>query len=614
MCGICGILDLNYNKILEPKKNIKIMMDLIKHRGPDDSGFYVNKEESIVIGHNRLSIIDIDNGHQPMKSNENYITYNGEIYNYKDLKFFFHDFKTDSDTEVILKMYEKHSFKMLDYFKGMFSFAIWNDIEKTLFCARDRFGIKPFYYTIKDYKFYFASEIKSLLPFIEVDVNEEGLKDYLVFQSVLGEKTLFKNVYELLPGNYIIIKNGNITIQKYWENLYIIDSYHTEKYFLENLNELLENTIKIHTVSDVDIGGYVSGGIDSGIVSILSSKYKENFIGFTGKYSNYGSLFDESEYARIISKKNNFDLVEVDITFDDFVNNIQNLIYHLDYPSAGPGSFSQYMVSKEASKYRKVVVGGQGGDEIFGGYTRYLVAYFEQCIKAAIDGTLNNGDYVVTYQSIIPNLKYLYNYKPMIKNFWKDGLFDPMYKRYYRLIDRSLNFENIINWNEFDDYNPLETFKDIFLNGCIEHKSYFNLMTNFDFQTLLPSLLHIEDRVSMAFGLESRVPLLDHNFVEMASSIPSDIKFKNGELKRVLKNIGKKHLPTEVYNRTDKMGFPTPINKWINSDFVKDVFLSMKQNKFINKSKIVKNISNLNDFDRGMWGMLSLILWFKEYI
>lgn len=611
MCGICGIFNLNYKEISEPEQKIKTMMNLIKHRGPDENGYYIH--ENIILGHNRLSIIDIKSGQQPMKNGNNIITYNGEIYNYQDFQKEF-DLKTNSDTEIILKMYEKHSSEMLSYFKGMFSFAIWNEKERELFCARDRFGIKPFYYTIKDNKFYFASEIKALLPFINVEVDEEGLKDYIVFQSVLGEKTLFKDVKELLPGHYIIIKNGNIRISKYWENIYNIDKDHTEKYFIEKLDYLLNKTIKLHTVGDVDISSYVSGGIDSGLVSSISSRIRNNFIGFTGKFSEYGNLFDESRYARTIAKNSDFPLLEIDITFNDFVENIKDVIYYLDYPIAGPGSFSQYMVSKEASKHRKVVLGGQGGDEIFGGYTRYLIAYFEQCIKAAIDGSLDNGNYVVTYQSIIPNLKHLNTYKSTLKDFWRKGLFDSMYKRYYRLIDRSLNFKNTINWHEFSDYDPIETFRDIFMDGKAGHQSYFDLMTNFDFQTLLPSLLQVEDRVSMAYGLESRVPLLDHEFTEVASSIPANIKFKNGELKRVLKLISKKYLPKEIYNREDKMGFPTPINNWMNSDFIKDIFSSMKPNKFIKKDVILNNLNDVNNFDRGLWGLFSLALWYDEFL
>lgn len=614
MCGICGIFDIKNKELYQPENKIKEMMKIIKHRGPDESGCFINKNKFIAFGHNRLSIIDIKSGQQPMKSNKNIITYNGEIYNYQDFQKNFNNLKTNSDTEIILKMYEKHSFDCISYFKGMFSFAIWDERKNILFCAVDRFGIKPFYYTIKNNIFYFASEIKSLLPFIETEIDEDGLKDYIFFQYVLGEKTLFKNVKRLMPGHFIIIKNGNIQITKYWENLYKIDDNHTEKYFVEKLDYLLNETIKLHTIGDVDIGGYVSGGIDSGIVSSISSKYRNNFIGFTGKFSQYGDLFDESKYAKIISSQNNFPLIEIDITYDDFVNNIEDVIYYLDYPVAGPGSFSQYIVSKEASKHRKVVLGGQGGDEIFGGYVRYLIAYFEQCIKGAIDGNLNNGNYIVTYESIIPNLISLYNYKSMIKNFWKDGLFDSMYKRYYRLIDRSLSYKDIINWKEFDDYNPLETFKNIFKNDDISHKSYFNLMTNFDFKTLLPALLQVEDRVSMANGIESRVPLLDHEFVELSSSIPSDIKFKNGELKRVLKILGEKYIPSEIYNRKDKMGFPTPINKWMNTDFVKDIFLSMKENKFFKKENIMRIIENNDNFDRGLWGLFSLTLWYNKFL
>lgn len=616
MCGICGILELDDKRIKNPEENIGIMMEKIEHRGPDDQGFYVHPNKHLVLGHTRLSIIDLEKGKQPMEKNNCVITYNGEIYNYIPLQGLLKSrgetITTDSDTEVVMGFYSYKGIRMFEDFMGMYSFALWDESSKSLFCAVDRFGIKPFYYTIKDNKFYFASEIKALLPFIEAEVDPDGLKDYLTFQFVLGEKTLFKNVKKLLPGHHLTIRNGNINIEKYWENTYDPDKDHTEHYFLEVLDGLLKSTVLYHTTSDVPIGAYVSGGIDSGVVSSIAS-IKKNFIGFTGKFSKYGNLFDESGYAREISQGNGFPLVERDITYADFVNNIEDVIYYLDYPVAGPGSFSQYMISETASKYRKVVLGGQGGDEIFGGYTRYLIAYFEQCIKAAIDGTLNDGNFVVTYESIIPNLKSLYNYKPMIRDFWKDGLFSPMNERYYRLIDRSLNFKDTINWNEFNGYNPLETFNEIFKGENVDHKSYFDCMTNFDMKTLLPALLQVEDRVSMAHGLESRVPLLEREFVMTVSSIPSNIKFKNGELKRVLKKVSKPYLPENVYNRKDKMGFPTPINKWMKTDFVKDIFSSMKPNRYIKKDVVMKRLENTENFDRGLWGLFSLVLWDKIF-
>src|SRR6185503_14110838 len=222
----------------------------------------------------------------------------------------------------------------------------------------------------------------------------------------------------------------------YWEVFYNLDFSHTTKYFEEQLQTMLADSVRLHLRSDVPLGAYVSGGLDSSIVAALaSSQLRSEFIGFTGKFSQSRD-YDESHYARALASSGNFELQEVDITPGDFIENLSKVIYHLDFPVAGPGSFPQYMVSKLAGRSRKVVLGGQGGDEIFGGYTRYLIAYFEQCIKAAIDGTMNNGNFIVTYESIIPNLTALRNYKPLLQEFWREGMFDEMDKRYFRLINR----------------------------------------------------------------------------------------------------------------------------------------------------------------------------------
>ena len=311
-------------------------------------------------------------------------------------------------------------------------------------------------------------------------------------------------------------------------------------------------------------------------------------------------------------------LFEVDITSNDFVNSIRDVIYHLDYPVAGPGSFPQYHVSKLAAQHRKVVLGGQGGDEIFGGYTRYLIAYFEQCIKGAIDGTLNSGNFIVTYESIIPNLISLKNYKPLMKDFFSEGLFDPIDQRYFRLINRAPDLKDEIKWDELGEYSPFDTFAEIFNGKNVGKESYFDKMTHFDFKTLLPSLLQVEDRMSMAHGVESRVPFLDHELVEFAATMPSNIKFKDGTLKRILTNTMKHELPNEILERKNKMGFPVPLNDWMKDelkDFINDIFNSEKAKNrgFINHSQLLKGLSSQNQFGRKLWGLLSLELWQQEF-
>jgi|10_taG_2_1085330.scaffolds.fasta_scaffold03111_4 asparagine synthase (glutamine-hydrolysing) len=622
MCGIAGILNLSAEPIPRLSEQLHVCNSLQKHRGPDDDNIWKHKNESLGFGHTRLSIIDISNGSQPMcEPNGNCIVFNGEIYNFLELKAEIGKrvFKTQSDTETILKAYERWGYDCLDHFRGMFSFALWDEKEKTLFCARDFFGIKPFYYTVVDNKFYFASEIKALLPFVkDIETDLEAFKEYLSFQFVLKEKTLFKNIHQLLPGHFLTIKDGDIRVKKYWEVYYNLDFEHTEKYFQNKLQGLLEDSLRLHTRSDVPIGGYLSGGLDSSIICSLASRAKDkDFMAFTGKFSE-GEGYDESHYAKIVALQKQFELSVYDIKSEDFIENIRKVIYHLDYPTAGPGSFSQYMISKHASQYRKVLLGGQGGDEIFGGYARYLIAYFEQCIKAAVDGTLKSGNFIVTYESIIPNLKSLKNYKPLLERFWSKGLFEEMDKRYFSLVDRTPLLSNEINWEALSEYSPYDTFKDIFYGKNVGKKSYFDLMTHFDFKTLLPALLQVEDRVSMAHGIESRVPLLDRPYVEFAATIPSNIKFKNGNMKNIFKKSIKKYVPREITNRKDKMGFPTPFSAWSKKElkeFIMDTLTckSAQERNLVNNKEVVEKISSETEFGRSLWGFLSLEIWQQEF-
>lgn len=621
MCSIAGAINLNFNPIPCLRQRLEIMNDIQSHRGPDGEGIWTHETNMIGFAHRRLSIIDLQTGQQPMCDDTgNWVCFNGEIYNFKDLREEIGvSCKTNSDTEVILHAYQKWGTSCVEHFKGMYAFAIWDEKNHMLFCSRDRFGIKPFYYTVSDGIFYFASEIKALLPFAsEIETDEEGFKDYLTFQFCLDGKTLFKGIRELRPAYSLIIRNEHFREERYWQVYYNLDFDHTEKYFNERLEEYFENSIKYHIVSDVPIGGYVSGGVDSSIVSAMASDMTDGeYLGFTGKFS-ISPDYDESQYAEIVAAKKGFRLYQMDITSKDFLDHIEDVVYHLDMPVAGPGSFSQYMISQLAAKHRKVVLGGQGGDEIFGGYTRYLVAYFEQCIKGAIDGTMNSGNFIVTYESIIPNLTSLQNYKPMIKEFWSNGLFDAPDQRYFSLINRAPKMQDCIKWEDLSTYTPYETYSAIFNADNVQPKAYFDKMTHFDFKTLLPALLHVEDRMSMAHGLESRVPFLDHELVEFAATIPANVKFKNGNMKYILRHAMGKYVPDEVMNRKDKMGFPTPFNLWAKTDaneFICDILSSQKakERPFIKNDIVMQKIHGESKFSRNIWGFLCLELWQRQF-
>jgi asparagine synthase (glutamine-hydrolysing) len=623
MCGIGGAVSLSLTPLRNAQGTADLMNDVLRHRGPDGEATWVHDHEVAAFAHRRLAIIDLESGSQPMTDGTgNWVTHNGEIYNYIELRGLLGQdrFRTSSDTEVILRAYRQWGEGCLDRLRGMFSFALWDEETQTLFVARDRFGIKPLYYTVVDGVFYFASEPKALLPFVEkVETDLDGLADYLTFQFPLAGKTLFKGIQELLPGHFLRVRNGQVETQRYWEVYFEPDFDHTADFYERRTQELLADSISFHLRADVPVGSYLSGGLDSSIVaSLASTTHGPGMMGFTGKFAMPG--FDESRYARSVADDRGFELHEIEIGPDDFVDRMGDVVYHLDYPVAGPGSFPQFMVSELAAQKRKVVLGGQGGDEIFGGYVRYLIAYFEQCIKGAIEGTTRSGRFVVTYESIIPNLQTLREYKPLLREFWRDGLFEDLDARYFRLINRAPDLGDEIEWSLLGDYSPFETFKEIFHGPNVKKESYFDSMTHFDFKTLLPALLQVEDRVSMAHGLESRVPLLDHPLVELAATMPADVKFKDGNLKHVLKTAFAPVLPDAVRSRRDKMGFPVPLQEWIGRsgpvrDFVVDTLSTdaARGRELVDNEKVAAKLDQEPRFGRKVWGLLSLELWQQTF-
>jgi asparagine synthase (glutamine-hydrolysing) len=624
MCGIVGLI--NKSGLQADYNILKKMADTIHHRGPDDDGVMI--DGPVGFFHKRLSIIDIAGGQQPMTYKDFTIVYNGEIYNYielrEDLKKKGHLFETSSDTEVILHMYKEYGKNFLNLLNGMFAFIIYDKNEKEIFIARDHFGIKPLYWYYDEDLIAFGSEIKALLahPAIQAESDPDNLYEYLTFQFIMGPGTMFKNIYKILPGHYMCInlKNWEIKEEKYWEPNFNIDHYHTEEYFIVELDKILKKTIYQQLRSDVPIGTYLSGGIDSSFVTIVASKLLDTRIkSFSGAFRE-GPEFNELQYAHFAAKTANAELFEIFPTEQEFIDLIPKLIYHLDEPVAGPGIFPQYIVSRLASQHVKVILGGQGGDEVFGGYTRYLVAYLEQALKGAIYESNEEEEHIVSLESILPNLPTLKQYIPMMKSFWKEGTFEPMDRRYYHLIDRMIS--------------TAEFFQLDFLRGCKHEeifqkfskefnnpdtKSYFNKMTHFDMLGSLPGLLQVEDRVSMSVSIESRVPLLDRRIVDLISRMPAGMKFKGGEMKYLLKKTIKDIMPPEILNRKDKMGFPVPLHIWSKNkakDFIMDTLLSKKarERNMINTEYVEKLILAEQPFSRGLWGLLSLELWHNQFI
>jgi asparagine synthase (glutamine-hydrolysing) len=621
MCGIAGIASIDGTPIPQLDRSLQVLDRLIAHRGPDGHGTWTSSSSRVGLAHRRLAIIDLSAAaHQPMIApGPTIISYNGEIYNYLELREQLAPgwrFRSTSDTECILAAYDKYGAACLDHLRGMFAFAIWDERRQSLFCARDRFGIKPLYYTVIGNLFVFASEAKALLPFQpDIETDPHALSEYLTFQYTIGEATLFKGIKQLLPGHALTIEDGKIRVRRYWDVHHEIDYDHNAVFFERRLVELLDDTVKVHLRSDVPVGAYVSGGVDSSLIAILAGKTKRG-IGdcFHGRFTEFPG-YDESNFAAIAAERAGGRLHTIDITAQHFEDHIGDVLYHLDFPVAGPGAFPQFMVSQFAARHLKVVLGGQGGDEIFGGYARYLLAYFEQCIKAALDGTYKNGNFVVTIESIVPNLGLLREYKPMMKEFWRGGLFDDLDQRYFRLIDRSTDMTEEVNWSLLDKPSVFENFSTIFNNQHNVHKeAYFDKMTHFDFKCLLPALLQVEDRMSMAHGLESRVPLLDHPMVEFLATVPADVKFAGGQMKHLLKLAYQEELPTAIADRRDKMGFPVPLAEWFAGDlrnFVQDTFRSRsaRHRPFMNSRAVLANLEGAGRFSRKVWGLLSLELW-----
>jgi len=624
MCGILGLVGT-----FMPDE-CRYGLKLLHHRGPDGDGEWLSKNKTIWLGHRRLAIIDPEGGEQPLSNEDGtiWITFNGCIYNYLELAQALrrkgHIFRTYTDTEVIIHAYEEYGEECLKYFIGMFAFALWDERKKILFCARDRIGVKPFYYYQNEDTFIFASEIKALLTtkLIGKKVDEKALQEYLVFQTVLGEKTLFHQIKKLLPGYFMMVdENAKVLqIKNYWNLRFDIDFDHTEEYFVDKLRVLLEDAVKIRLRSDVPLGSHLSGGLDSSTVVSLAAML--NVTGdalktFTGAFAD-DEKFDESCYARLVAEKTGAEYFEIYPNADDFIESLPKIMYHMDEPSAGPGVFPQYMVSRLASEHVKVILGGQGGDEIFAGYARYLIGYLEECLKGAIEETDKRSDYAATLTSIIPNLPMLQQYVPMLRYFWTDGLFESQDRRYFKLMNRLGGVKDILNrdvlGNELDVFDE---FHKIFYGS--NAGSFLNRMLYFDLKVHLPALLHVEDRISMAWGLESRVPLLDHRIAELMASIPPAIKFKGGQPKYLFKKAIKNLIPPEIYNRKDKMGFPVPLHLWFKGSlahFAQEILLDERASErgIFNTAALETAILKEKDFGRVIWGALCLELWFKTFI
>ncbi len=633
MCGITGIVLKDRGQSVD-ERLLDRMTDALAHRGPDDRG--IKTFGHVGLGHRRLSIIDLEGGHQPMGNAEGsvWVTFNGEIYNYIELRSDLiqrgYRLRTFSDTEVLIYLYECYGLDMFRHMNGMFAFALYDKTNRHILLARDRFGEKPLYYYRDSKQFLFASEIKSILQSVDVkaEADATAAHEYLTFQYCLEDRTLFKNIRKLKPSSYMMLTDTGEMIEsgEYWSLAFEEDHTHSEEYYINELRFLLEDAVKIRLRSDVPVGNYVSGGTDSSLVASMASKLMGRGLpAFTGYFAE-GEQFSELRYAEAVAKQNGSPHHLACPTAEDFAANFRRIIYHLDEPAAGPGVFPQLMVSELASRHLKVVLGGQGGDEIFGGYARYLIMYLEESIQGSIFETQDPRRHIVTLGQVLPNLSMLQQYVPMLKQFWSDGLFDPVERRYYALVARIHGLEKYFSpeflalRDEEAIYNTFEQqFNEILSKVSTGGSALFNRMSAYDLRTMLQSLLHVEDRMSMAVSVESRLPLLDHRIAELMFRMPPLFKYRDGKSKAALLTAARTFLPQEVLSRKDKMGFPVPFVEWMQGPlkgFASDILLgeSARRRGIYNESGIAELLKGERRFGRSLWGLLCLEVWFQTFI
>jgi asparagine synthase (glutamine-hydrolysing) len=626
MCGIAGIF--GPNALAGAQDTLRTMLDSMAHRGPDGDGTWTDANGGGGIAHKRLAIIDPEGGQQPMTNEDEtlWITFNGCIYNYQDIQRTLrakgHRFRTHSDTEVIVHAYEEWGPACVEKFNGMWAFAIWDTRNQKLFCSRDRIGIKPFYFVQQPERFTFASEVKALLAAraVKPAADKDGIRHYLTFQYCLADRTMFQNVHSLPPGHNLTIQLGEAPqITQYWDLAFNIDTEHDEDYFVDRLSRTLEDAVRLRLRSDVPLGTHLSGGLDSSLVACLARLLLGDapLKTFSGAFRE-GQAFDETRYAKIASEAARTEYLETYLSAGDFADSFEKIIWHMDQPAAGPGVFPQFFVSKLASEHVKVVLGGQGGDEIFVGYARYLVAYLEECLKGAIRNTAHRAEYVATLETIVPSLPTLESYEPMLRSFWRQGLFDAPAKRYFALMNRFADSEALLHPDlKLDTARTFNEFQADF--DVPDAAAMINRILRFDLKNHLQSLLHVEDRTSMAWGLESRVPLLDYRLIELMASIPPVIKFKNGLLKYIFRKAVANVVPPQIYNRTDKMGFPVPFAQWSKGElrnYVGDLLLSQRcrERGLFNPPALEEMIESSGAFSRTLWGACCLETWYRKFI
>jgi asparagine synthase (glutamine-hydrolysing) len=611
MCGFVGFADARQD--IDKVKTINDMMDAIIHRGPDSGDFFT--DDRVSLGFRRLSIIDLSNeGSQPMFNEDKSIVlvFNGEIYNYqelrKELKEKGHIFKSDSDSEVIIHGYEEYGVDLLQKVRGMFAFSIWDMKNETMFFARDFFGIKPLYYTqnTTDNSLIFGSEIKSFLkqPAFKKELNKDALKPYLTFQYSVMDETFFKGVYKLKPGHYMIYKKGQLEIKRYWDVNYD-EKENTLEFYKEKIKETMKESVAYHKISDVKVGSFLSGGVDSSYITALLMPNKTFSIGF----KDYEGIFNETNLAGELSDTLGIENYKELMTADQCFDMLPTIQYHMDEPQSNLSSVPLYFLAELASKHVTVVLSGEGADEIFGGYAWYQ--------KSA-----NLEKYEKIPFSIRHSLSELSKLLPQnrVTNFLVKGG-QPIEEKF---IGQAKVFEESDALNVLrDEYKQGPSVADITkkVYDRVQDKDDITKMQYLDLNLWLPGdILLKADKMSMAHSIELRVPFLDKEVMEMASEIPGNQRVNDIDTKYALRQASKEVLPEEWANR-EKVGFPVPMRNWLKEEkyynLVKEIFTSDMAKEFFNTDELVRYLdehyTGKHVYHRYIWTVYVFLVWYKKF-
>ena len=625
MCGIVGKFSLDGNPV--SLNLIKAMCDRVAYRGPDDSGVYTNGH--VGLGHRRLSIIDLSPlGHQPMSSRDGklWITFNGEIYNFqslrKDLTVKGYNFTSNSDTEVILYLYKEYGTDCLQHMRGMFAFAIWDSEQDIIFAARDRIGKKPLFYFMDGKNFLFASEIKSLLedPVITRKINYEALYDYFKYLYVPDPKTIYENIFKLQPGHFLICSREGLSINEYWDVSFGNQVEKFEEEICEGLLSVLDESVKLRMISDVPLGAFLSGGIDSSMVVALMASHHQGpvttcSIGFDSE------KYDEVKFARIVA--NQFSTNHHEFTVKQNVESVlSNLPYFFDEPFADSSAVPTFYVSKLAKKQVTVALAGDGGDENFAGYDKYRLDAIENRLRKSFPAFIRrllfpvganilrslSGRIAKKGTSLLNSLGNEADYGFFLSNTEID---DALWRR---LINDDTK-------RQIGNYNPFQITKHFYDKADTDDHLSKILYT--DLKTYLPGDILVKvDRMSMANSLEVRAPILDHKVIEFAAGIPYQLKYRGKEKKYILKRALRNLLPEEILYRK-KMGFSVPLASWFRSElresaschiFSPDAGLYHFFNRSVVEEIWDQHQSNKQDHGTVLWSLLMFELWYQKFM